>query len=71
MKKTVKSAIERIARRVKRETGVDITDFLHDAAENYEYDEDGNKATCHYIINGLEHEADNYIDFKNRCNAFK
>lgn len=71
MKKTVESAIKRIARRVKRETGVDITEFLYDAAENYEYDEDGNKATCRYIINGLEHEADKYIDFKNRCNPFK
>lgn len=66
MKKTVESAIGRIARRVKRETGVDITDFLYDAAENYEYDEDGNKSICRYIINGLENEADNYIDFWKR-----
>lgn len=63
MKKTVEKAIHRIARRVEKETGNDILDFLYDAADNYEYDDDGNKATCEWIINGLENEADNYIEF--------
>ncbi len=62
MQKTVKRAIERIAKRVVRETGVDISDFLNDAYYNYEYNEDGEKATCDYIIRGLENEAENFLD---------
>lgn len=62
MKKTVEKAILRIARRVKKETGGDITDFLYDAAENYEYNDEGDPATCEWIIRGLENEADMYCD---------
>lgn len=61
MYKTVEKAIYRIAKEVKKETGSDITDFLFDASENYEYNDDGRKATCQWIINGLENEADNFI----------
>ncbi len=64
MYKTVEKAIKRIARYVERETGSDITDFLCDAADNYEYDFDGNKATCDFIIRGLENEADMFIRLK-------
>ena len=64
MYKTVEKAIRRIARSVERETGSDILDFLYDAADNYEYDEDGNKATCDWIIRGLEFEADMFLDLK-------
>ena len=46
MYKTVEKAIYRIANKVKKETGSDITDFLFDASDNYEYDDDGRKATC-------------------------
>lgn len=69
MYKTVEKAINRIDNRVIKELGYGIEDFLYDAAENYEYDMDGNKATCDYIIRGLENEADNYIRFVNegRC----
>ena len=63
MYKTVEKAIKRIAKETERVTGVNIIDFLYDAAENYEYDFDGNKATCDFIIRGLEHEADNFIEF--------
>ena len=38
--------------------------FLFDASDNYEYDDDGRKATCQWIINGLENEADNFILMK-------
>ena len=64
MMKTVELAIRRISRRVDKVTGGHdtILDFLYDAAENYEYTEDGKKATSEYIINGLYTEADNYID---------
>lgn len=63
MKKTVEKAILRINNRVIREVGSGILDFLYDAEYNYEYDEDGNPATCDFIIRGLENEADMYIDF--------
>lgn len=62
MKKTVEKAILRIAKRVKKETGGDITDFLYGAAENYEYDDEGKPASCYWIIRGLENEADMYCD---------
>ena len=64
MYKAVERAIKRIARRVEKETGSNIEDFLYEASYNYEYDDDGNKATCDWIINGLENEADNFIRFK-------
>lgn len=64
MYKTVEKAIYRIAKEVREETGSDITDFLFDASENYEYNDDGGKATCQWIINGLENEADNFILMK-------
>lgn len=64
MYKTVERAIHRINREVERETGTGILDFLYDAAENYEYDDDGNLATCDYIIRGLENEADMFIRLK-------
>lgn len=62
--KTVEKAIYKINRWVKKETteNTDITDFLFEAWENYEYDEDGNKATCEHIIRGLWNEADMFID---------
>ena len=65
MKKTVEEAIYRINRRVKRETAPDVEflDFLFDAHDVYEYDEDGREATCDYIIRGLEHEADIFVEF--------
>lgn len=62
MYKTVEKAIRRIARKVERETGSNILDYLYDAVGVYEYDEDGRKATARWIINGLENEADNFID---------
>ena len=62
MYKTVEREIKKIVRYVERETGSDISDFLYDAEKNYEIDEDGNKATCSCIINGLWNEADNYVD---------
>ena len=62
MKKTVEKAILRIARRVKKETGGDIIDFLYNAAENYEYNDEGKPSTCDWIIRGLENEADKYCD---------
>lgn len=62
MYKTVEREIKKIVRYVERETENDISDFLYDAEKNYEIDEDGNKATCSWIINGLWNEADNYVD---------
>ncbi|MBQ6518554.1 MAG: hypothetical protein IJI14_07535 [Anaerolineaceae bacterium] len=62
MKKTVEKAILRIAKRVKKETGGDITDFLYDAAENYTYNDEGKPSSCDWIIRGLENEADMYCD---------
>lgn len=62
MKKTVEKAILRIARRVKKETGGDIIDFLYDAAENYAYNDEGKPSSCDWIIRGLENEADMYCD---------
>lgn len=61
MYKTVEKAIDRINNRVIKELGCGIDDFLYGVAENYEYDMDGNKATCDYIIRRLENRADNYI----------
>ena len=63
MKKTVEKEIYKINKWAKKETGVDILDFLFDGEENYEYDDDGNKTTCDYIIRGLWNEADNFVDF--------
>ena len=63
MYKTVKKEIEKIRKYVEKETGIDIIDFLYEAEENYEIDDDGNKATCSWIINGLWNEADNYVDY--------
>lgn len=60
--KTVEKAIARINRRVEKETGNSILDFLYDATDNYEFNEDGEKSTCDYIIRGLENEADMYMD---------
>lgn len=61
--KTVKTAIQRINRRVMKETGDDISDFLYDAVETtYEYDDEGKKASSEYIIDMLESEANTYID---------
>lgn len=68
MYKTVEKAIQRIAKRVEKETGGNILDFLYDAAENYEYDHDGNKATCDFIIRGLENEADMFVRLKKEEN---
>lgn len=64
MKKTVEKEIYKINRWVKKETNgdADILDFLFDAEKNYEYNDDGEKATCDYIIRGLWFEADNFID---------
>ena len=62
MYKTVEKAIKSIAKRIQREYGRDILDYLYDAADAYEYDFDGNKATCDFIINGLENEADKFVD---------
>lgn len=61
MYETVEKAIDRINNRVIKELGYGIDDFLYGVAENYEYDMNGNKATCDYIIRGLENEADNFI----------
>lgn len=63
MKKTVKKEIYKINKWVKKETSdeTDILDFLFDAEENYEYNDDGEKATCDYIIRGLWNEADIFI----------
>ena len=69
MKKTVEKSIARIVKRVKKETGSDITAFLYDAVKNYEYDDDGKPATCDWIIRGLENEADNFCDFAKREGA--
>ena len=68
MKKTVEKEIKRIAKYVEKETGSDITDYLYDAAENYEYDDDGEKATCQWTINGLWFEADKFIELKKEEN---
>ena len=64
MKKTVEKEIYKINRWVKKETSgdVDILDFLFDAEENYEYNDDGEKETCDYITRGLWFEADNFVD---------
>ena len=72
MKKTVEKEIYKINRWVKKQTHdeiVDITDFLFDAEENYEYNDDGEEATCDYIIRGLWHEADSLVDLwmEGRC----
>lgn len=39
-------------------------DFLEDAVKIYEYDEDGNKASDQYIINGLYHEAEKFFELQ-------
>lgn len=64
MKKTVEKAIVKINNWVEKQTekGVDITDFLYDAEENYEFNEDGEPTTCDWIINGLWNEADMFVD---------
>lgn len=62
MYKTVERAIQRIAKRIKKEYDRDILDYLYDAADAYEYNFDGEKATCDFIINGLETEADKFVD---------
>lgn len=62
MYKTVEKELKRIVKWVEKETGTDISDFLYDAYENYEYNEDGEKATCRYIVNGLWNEADMFVD---------
>ncbi len=62
MKKTVRDAIKRIARRVEKETGTDITEYLEDVVEVYEINDYGKPATCTYIIRGLETEADIFVD---------
>lgn len=64
MYKGVEKEIKRIARYVEKETGSDITDFLYDAAENYEYNDDGQKSTVDYITRGLWNEADMFIRLK-------
>ena len=63
MYKTVEREIKKIVKFVEKETDVDISDFLYDAYENYEYNDDGEKATCNWIINGLWNEADNFVEF--------
>ena len=64
MYKTVEKAIARIAKDVERQTGANIADYLYDAVINYEYDDDGEKATCEWIINGLEYEAEKFLELK-------
>lgn len=59
---TVEYAIKRIAKKVERITGDDITDFLTDSVACYEVDGDGQPALPSYIIQGLETEAAKYID---------
>ena len=61
--KTVQKALEKINRRVVKETGTDISDFLLDVAENHEINEDGQKASSDYIIRALENEAEFLIDY--------
>lgn len=65
MYKTVEKAIYRIAKEVRKETGNDITDFLFNISENYEYNDDGKKATCQQIINSLEYQADCFVQHIN------
>lgn len=73
MKKTVEKEIYKINRWVKKETknDVDILDFLFDAEENYEYDDDGKNATCEYIMRGLWSEADSFVDLWKENNGDK
>ncbi len=68
MQKTVERAIKRICREVEEETGCNIIDFLSDAYYNYEYDDEGKKATCDYIIRGLEYEAEKFLDVWHETN---